>query len=177
MSAIDIVPHIKRAKASHAQEILQIFIDVTKWLRSMGILQWDFTYPDLNIIQKDIRTKSCLIVQIDKEIAAVVSLNQEQDAQYQNVKWKGGQEDIWVIHRLAVKPKFQNQGIATQFCQHLELLAKKEGGKALRLDAYSENPFSNKMYCKLGYHLMKDTLFFHNNPIGFNAYEKILPKD
>lgn len=140
----------------------------------MGVLQWDYSYPDRKIITEDILSNACYIVQIDQKIAAVVSLNQEQDPQYQNISWLGGDDAIWVIHRLAVNPKFQNKGIATQLCAHLELLARQEGAKALRLDAYSDNPYSNKMYVKLGYKLLPEPLYFHGNPIKFNAYEKVL---
>ena len=174
MDGIDITQYIKTPQLSDVNEILQIFTDVTKWLRSMGVLQWDFTYPNTEIISQDIISNSCLVVQVDKEIAAVVSLNQEQDPQYKKVNWMGGEENIWVIHRLAVNGKFQNQGIATQFCNHLENLARAQGAKAIRLDAYCENPYSNRMYQKLGYQLMKEQLYFHGNEIGFNAYEKIL---
>ena len=140
----------------------------------MGVLQWDFTYPDKAIILKDIESTSCFIVKIEGQIAAVVSLNQDQDGQYSRVKWKGGEDDIWVIHRLAVSTKFQNKGIATKLCQHMEEIARQQGAKAIRLDAYSENPYSNKMYLKLGYKVMDEPLFFHGNKVKFNAYEKLL---
>ena len=127
-------------------EIHRIFIDVTTWLRSMGVQQWDFSYPDQEIIRKDIESKSCYVIRIEGIIAAVVSLNQDQDEQYQKVNWKAPEEDIWVIHRLAVNPSFQNKGIATKLCRILEDMAAQNGAKALRLDAYSENPYSCLLY-------------------------------
>lgn len=176
MDVIDIVSYIKRPQIDDLDEIHQIFTDVTTWLRSMDVMQWDFSYPDKDIIRQDIISQSCLIVKVDQQIAAVVTLNKEQDPQYKNITWKGGQKDIWVIHRLAVNPKFQKRGIATQLCQYLESIATAEGAKALRLDAYSKNPYSNKMYLKLGYELRKEPLFFHGNPVHFNAYEKLIKK-
>jgi len=143
-------------------------------LRSIGVNQWDFSYPNKEIIEKDIDTKSSLILRIESQIAAVVSINQEQDEQYKNVNWEAEEDEIWVIHRLAVNPIFQNRGIATKLCSYIEELVKLNGGKAIRLDAYSDNPFSNKMYLKLGYKAMKEYLYFHGNEVPFNAYEKIL---
>ncbi len=171
---IDIKNTIELAKLANINEIHQIFIDVTKGLRSMGVNQWDFSYPNKEIITDDIKSKSCYIIKIKEQIAAVVSLNEDQDVQYKNVNWKAAESGIWVIHRLAVNPTFQNKGIASKLCAYLEELVKAENGKAIRLDAYSENPYSNKMYLKLGYKLMNEYLYFHNNPIPFNAYEKIL---
>lgn len=173
MSKIDISPFIKIATKKDVVEIHNIFVNVTRWLRSMGVMQWDFSYPDVEIITKDIKSDSCLKVEIDGRIAAVVTLNMDQDPQYANISWSGGVDDIWVIHRLAVNPLFQNRGIASQLCKQLEHFALQKGAKAMRLDAYSENPYSNKMYVKLGYKLMDEPLFFHNNPIRFNAYEKL----
>ena len=115
-----------------------------------------------------------MIVKIDGQIAAVVSINQDQDDQYTHVNWGADEDEIWVVHRLAVSPHFQNRGIAKQLCIYIEDIIKSKGGKAIRLDAYSENPYSNKMYQKLGYKAMKEYLYFHGNEVPFNAYEKIL---
>jgi len=166
--------HFTPAKITDISEIHQIFINVTKKLRSIGVMQWDFSYPDLPIIKQDIHSGSCIVLRKSGLIAATVSLNQDQDEQYQKVSWTADEAGIWVIHRLAVSPQFQNQGIATNLCIYLEELAKSKGAKAMRLDAYSENPYSNKMYQNLGYRQMKELLYFHGNPIGFYAYEKIL---
>ena len=171
---IDLKKQLEYANLNDIEEIHSIFVAVTQWLRSMDVLQWDFSYPDKEIITKDIESKSCLVLRINEKIAAVVSLNQEQDPQYQKVRWKGGDNGIWVIHRLAVNPLFQNQGLATKLCLHLEKLVLDSEGKVIRLDAYSENPYSNKMYIKLGYKAMAEQLYFHGNKVPFNAYEKIL---
>ena len=171
---IDIKNSIETAKPSDIEEIHRIFFEVTRWLRSIGVNQWDFTYPNPEIIAEDINSNSCMVIRVDGKIAAVVSLNQDQDQQYTMVNWEAAEDNIWVIHRLAVNPNFQNRGIATNLCYYLEELVRLQGGKAIRLDAYSENPYSNKMYIKLGYKAMKEYLYFHGNKIPFNAYEKIL---
>ena len=58
---------------------------------------------------------------------------------------------FYVIHRLCVNPKFQNQGIGTQTMKHIEKQVLSKGIDVIRLDAFTLNPFALKMYEKLGY--------------------------
>ncbi len=171
---IDIRKLIVLAKVDEIDQIQSVFTDVTEKLRDLGVHQWDFSYPNKTIINEDIQSKSCYLLKINQRIAAVVSLNQEQDDQYKNVNWDAPEEHVWVIHRLAVHSDFQNRGIATRLCQFLEKLAFENGAKCIRLDAFSKNPYSNRMYLKLGYKAMKELLYFHGNNTPFIAYEKIL---
>ena len=55
------------------------------------------------------------------------------------------------MHRIVVNPEFQNQGIGTKTMSHLINELKKAGIESLRLDVFSENPYSQSMYHKLGF--------------------------
>lgn len=86
-----------------------------------------------------------------KEIVAVYVLNQECDEEYQNGNWNYPNARYYIIHRLCVNPKFQNQGIARQVMQHIEKELQNKGIESIRLDAFTENPYSLKLYQSLGY--------------------------
>ncbi len=167
----------RRAKLTEKLTILEIFSLVTDWMMEKGIRQWDYSYPNINTITEDIQANSkWLAVSDEKNIIGTITINQRFDEQYSGISWDEtiAQTDVWSIHRLAVHPDYFGNGIGENLCLFAEKLVKENGGKSIRLDAYSENQISNKLYEKLGYELKEGKLFFHNNEIPFNAYEKLL---
>ena len=56
-----------------------------------------------------------------------------------------------LIHRICVNPKFQNKGIATQTLKYIETYCKTNGYGTIRIDCFTDNPYSLKLYDKAGY--------------------------
>lgn len=73
------------------------------------------------------------------------------DEQYIKGAWKYADVPYYVIHRLCVNPAFQNQGIAGWTLKHIEEQLTEWGIHAIRLDAFTENPYAIKLYEKMGY--------------------------
>ena len=64
-----------------------------------------------------------------------------------------------VIHRLCVSPHMQGQGVGTRMMQMIERMLCKQGIQSIRLDAFSKNPYSLKLYQKLGYSTVGEALW------------------
>lgn len=139
------------ADEKELQEIINIFSDAVEEMNKHNIFQWDKVYPDKHIIENDIRNKQLYVGKIHSEIACVYVVNNECDEEYTNGNWKYPNATYAVIHRMCVNPKFQNQGIGAITLNHIEEKLKNEGVETIRLDAFSLNPFSLKMYYKNGY--------------------------
>lgn len=90
---------------------------------------------------------------ISGRIASIYVLNQESDDDYINGRWEYADLPYCVIHRLCVNPDFQNMGVAGRTMKHIEAEVLKMGIKAIRLDAFTENPFALKLYHSLGYRI------------------------
>ncbi len=116
------------------------------------IFQWDALYPDEEILREDICKKQLYVGVIDGQIAVIYVLNRECDEEYQNGKWKHEEQDFYVIHRLCVNPFFQKRGVGRMTMQHIEKEVLLKGVQAIRLDAFTENPFALRLYHYLGYH-------------------------
>lgn len=78
-------------------------------------------------------------------------MNQDCDEQYRNGNWKHVGEPYYVVHRMCVHPAFQNQGIARRTLLHIEEQLAGWGIHAIRLDAFSENPYALRLYEHMGY--------------------------
>ncbi len=140
-----------KATKEQIKEVFSVFSAAINNMENQGIHQWDEIYPDLPTITEDIAKNQMYIGMIDGKIAVCFVLSEECDEEYKNGKWQWPDSKFCVIHRLCVNPKFQNQGIATQTMEYIEKLCKEAGYDSIRLDCFTENPYSRKLYDKAGY--------------------------
>ena len=121
-------------------------------MESNGIHQWDEVYPDKEEFLNDLNGKNLFVGEKDGEIAVVFVLNKWQDKAYFSAEWSYTGEQFCVLHRLCVNPKFQNQGIAKGTLKYIEEKLKTAGIKSIRLDVFTENPYSLRLYENFGFH-------------------------
>ena len=140
-----------KATKEQIKEIFSVFSAAVNHMEQQGIHQWDKIYPDLQTITEDISKNQMYVGTIDGKIAVCFVLSEEYDEEYKNGKWQWPDSKFCVIHRLCVNPEFQNQGIATKTMEYIHNLCKSEGYDSIRLDCFTENPYSKKLYDKAGY--------------------------
>ena len=123
-------------------------------MEKADIHQWDEIYPTKDDIAQDIQKNQMYIGIEGKKIAVCFTLSEECDEEYKNGKWQYPEAKFNVIHRLCVNPAFQNKGIATQTIKYIEELSKSLGYEEIRLDCFTQNPYSQKLYNKAGYSIV-----------------------
>lgn len=141
----------RMATLEDLQEICNLFDDAVETMIQNKIFQWDEFYPTKKDFRKDIEREQLYIGLLDERIAVVYVINQRCDEQYIKGAWKYADVPYYVIHRLCVNPAFQNQGIAGRTLKHIEEQLTGWGIHAIRLDAFTENPYAIKLYEKMGY--------------------------
>ncbi|MGN0738726.1 MAG: GNAT family N-acetyltransferase [Treponema sp.] len=145
----------RKATEADTDTIIAFVRNAIKVLDSQGIFQWDEVYPAREDFASDIAREEAFVAEIacgeNKAIAAVFTLNTECDEEYKNGEWKYNGDDFIVIHRLCVNPEFQQKGLGSQICRHIIDEARQNDKKAIRLDAFSQNPLSLRMYEKFGF--------------------------
>ena len=140
---------IIKAGINDLEKISKMYRDAIDNLNQIDIDQWDEVYPNKLTLKEDIEKQELYkIISGDKLLGAVV-INQETDEEYANGHFED--DNYAVVHRLCVDPKNQNQKIGYRAMMMIENLLKEQGISSIRLDAFSKNPFSLKMYEKLGY--------------------------
>ena len=120
-------------------------------MEKQGIHQWDEIYPDKEILRQDILKNQMYIGEKNNNIAVCFVLNEECDEEYKKANWICPDAKFCIIHRLCVNPLFQNQGIAKESMEYIENLCKSSGYDSIRLDCFTKNPYSQKLYNKAGY--------------------------
>ncbi|MFT4663501.1 MAG: GNAT superfamily N-acetyltransferase [Polaribacter sp.] len=159
------------AKLTDIPSVHQLFVRCTDALLAAGIKQWHYDYPGETHIRKDVEAGETYVIREGKECLATITLNGQQDEQYQAINWKYAGEKVLVIHRLAVHPKAQGRGLAKALCSFAAAFAKKQQYNCIRLDAYAGNPGSNALYEKLGYDKAEGLCHFHGNEFPFYCWE------
>jgi len=142
---------IRKADTDDLYNICSVFEKAIHVMNENNIPQWDERYPSQEIIREDILNNQMYLGEIENQIACVFVLNQQYDVEYENGNWKYKDSFFTVVHRLCVNPQFQKQGVGTKTMQIIENMLKNEGTDAIRLDAFSLNPYALRMYEKLGY--------------------------
>ncbi|HEY8908873.1 MAG TPA: GNAT family N-acetyltransferase [Desulfosporosinus sp.] len=144
---------IIEASERHIEGIISVCKDCSQNMANNLIEQWDEVYPNKEVFLNDIRNDSLYIAVSNnsEEIIACIVLNEYQDPEYREIKWKYDREKIAVIHRLMVHPKHEGKGIAQHLARFIEKLAKEKQYGAIRLDVFVKNPRAVSFYKKLGY--------------------------
>ena len=140
-----------KANINDLEEIYTLYQNAIIAMEKDNIHQWDEIYPDKDILKEDITKNQMYIGKTDNKIAVCFVLSEECDEEYKNGCWKYPDSRFNVIHRLCVNPLFQNQGIAAKTLEYIENLSKSEGYDSIRLDCFTQNPYSRKLYDKAGY--------------------------
>lgn len=140
-----------KANINDLEEIYSLYQNAIIAMEKDNIHQWDEIYPDKDILKEDITKNQMYIGKTDNKIAVCFVLSEECDEEYKNGFWKYPDSRFNVIHRLCVNPLFQNQGIAAKTLKYIENLSKSEGYDSIRLDCFTQNPYSRKLYDKAGY--------------------------
>lgn len=140
-----------KADISQLEEIFSLFQNAIITMDKANIPQWDEVYPAKEHIMQDIQNNQMYIGKIGQKITVCFVLSEECDEEYKNGKWQYPDTRFTVIHRLCVNPEFQNQGIAAKTLEYIENLCKTQEYESIRLDCFTKNPYSQKLYNKAGY--------------------------
>lgn len=163
---------IMQAHQEHAPKILELISACVQALRKQGLDQWDEIYPAEEIVRKDVRAGSVYFLEKNGRYLAAITLNEEQDPAYKTIRWQGG-EPVLVIHRLCVHPASQGKGIAGRLMDFAEQYAEQNGYASIRLDAYTPNSASIRLYKGRGYQVSGEVYFPRRSAL-FYCFEKIL---
>lgn len=164
---------IKLCKSHQSKEAFSILQNCRTDLDKQGILQWIDNYPTLNIVENDILNGHLYCAMHANICVGVISINDKQDPEYSTVAWNDSTGKILVVHRLAVDPSYQAQGIARALMDFVEQYGVDNNYSSVRLDAYSENERVLKFYINRGYQ-KRGEVFFPGRRSVFFCYEKFL---
>jgi len=164
---------IQKAKIRDIVSIMLMYSSCVKGMLLSGNNQWNETYPNHEIILKDISNGTYYIAIKNSEIIAGINIDENQDKQYMSINWKDKNSNFLVVHRLGIKHEYWSGGIGKQLMTFVESLALNKGCNSVRLDTYSQNKSAMGFYKKIGYNKLGSIKLEANKDLYY-CFEKIL---
>src|ERR1700727_1058676 len=164
---------IRLATKDDLPSLIALVRRVVPLMRATGNMQWDNTYPNEAVLQRDIDLNQLWVAVVANNIAGVAAVTMDQDPDYTQVGWNI-EEPAIVVHRLAVDPAFRGQGAAGALMQKAEEVAVERGITVLRVDTNTQNEATQRLFPKLGYSLAGEISLVYRPGLRFLCYEKRL---
>jgi ribosomal protein S18 acetylase RimI-like enzyme len=142
---------IRKANKSDLGNIMLMYNSCVNGMLKNGIDQWDSSYPNVDVILADLKARTYFVAEENGEIIGGINIDQNQDDTYLALDWEDKRNQFLVVHRLAVKVEFWNDGIGKSLMLFTENLVTEKGLNSIRLDTYSGNPKAMEFYRRLGY--------------------------
>ena len=162
---------IRLAQKSDLDRVLQITRLCAREMESRKVFQWNEHYPDRQSFVNDINNNELYVYCIQDMVIGCVSICAFMDEVYSKVSWKTDGKNSVYIHRLAVDPKHQKQGIGSKLMDFAENESKLRGFESIRLDTFSQNIVNQNFYEKRGYVKLEDIYFPLQSEHPFHCYE------
>jgi ribosomal protein S18 acetylase RimI-like enzyme len=154
-------------------DLIALVRRVVPLMLAAGNLQWDETYPNEEVFERDISLGQLWIADADSRIAGIAAITMDQEPNYAQVGWDIDEPAI-VVHRLAVDPAFRGAGVAGALMQKAEEVAVERGITVLRVDTNTQNEATQRLFPKLGYLLAGEISLQFRPGLRFFCYEKRL---
>jgi ribosomal protein S18 acetylase RimI-like enzyme len=158
---------LQRASITDYEYVLAFYDDMIE--RSPGIeryARWQKgKHPTAEDIKAFIQEGSLYLHKEQDVIVGAVVVTMCQGEDYHAIEWsqKVADDEVAVIHLLAVNPDKQDAGIGSKMILEAIQLAKNNGKKAVRLEATSSNTPVHKLYERLGFEYRgKQRLYVEN---------------
>ena len=164
---------IRPATLNDIPSIMQLIAEVVPAMNAAGNLQWDSTYPNAGVFEKDIALDQLWVADAEGAIAGIAAITTDQEPEYAAVGWNLDETAI-VTHRLAVSFRYRGQGVAAKLLQQAELEAIKRGIKILRIDTNTNNTAAQQLFPKAGYLYAGEIGLGFRPNLRFYCYEKRL---
>nr|WP_315396129.1 GNAT family N-acetyltransferase [uncultured Sphingobacterium sp.] len=162
----------RQATAGDAVEIWKILEKAIKRRKEDGSTQWQDGYPNLSVIENDIKNSVGYVLVDDDIITGYCAILINDEPAYANIKgaWLTN-GDFVVYHRVAISEKYLGQGLAQRILQHIEDFALKHNIYSVKVDTNFDNTGMLWILQKMCYHYCGEVTF-RGSPR--KAFEKIL---
>ena len=146
---------IRRAKKVDIDSLEKIYESIhdgeEKGLTTIGWIR--DIYPTRKTAEDALNRNDLFVMVDENKIVAVAVINQIQVDEYKYAAWKHSAKDdeIMVLHGLAVDPCQKGKGYGKAFVAFYENYAKEHKCAALRMDTNVRNSRARSLYQSLGY--------------------------
>ena len=164
---------LRKASVEDLPDILKIKEKVVPIMQASGNGQWSDKYPNEERFREDVEDGSLYVCEEDDRIKGFAVVDDKHPYPYDDIPWELTRSDSRALHRMAVDPEFQGQGIASGMMKEIETLLIAEGIKGIHTDTSLENKKMQYQFEKNGYEFKGQLNLDENLKDWYVAYEKV----
>ena len=146
---------IELATIQEYESVIAFYDDVTARTPEMAVYaRWSKgKHPTEEGIRAYINEGSMYLYRNNGKIVGAMAVTMYQSEDYHAIDWSQQvvDDEVAVIHILAVSPDSQGKGIGSEMIQEAIRIALSKGMQAIRLDALASNTPAHKIYKRLGF--------------------------
>jgi GNAT superfamily N-acetyltransferase len=143
---------VRRAHEDDLPRLAELLRACVGEMRKRGIDQWDEVYPTEATLHADVLAGNLYVAAAPgTTIAGSFTVDQREEPEYATVAWRLVARPVGVVHRLMIHPTCQRRGLGRHLMTFAEIAARSAGCRAIRLDAFTGNEPSLRLYANLGY--------------------------
>ena len=179
------MPEIRLAAVGDLDEIWAMVGRAIEHMHAIGNFQWGEDYPTREFYAQDIARGELYVAYTniasatdanatDEMILGVACINTDQSPEYAPLPWRIP-EPAMSIHRMAVDPLVQRQGVASALFAFAEELARSQSIPTLHMDTYAQNERMQALVTGRGYQKVGEVHFGRDaRPLMYPCWEKVL---
>ncbi|GCF82008.1 MULTISPECIES: GNAT family N-acetyltransferase [Bacillus cereus group] len=168
--------NVRKGTMNLLDELDAMYTECKKALLQKKIYQWDDSYPTREHISYHLEQGELYCLFEHDSLVGAVVLNEWQSPEYALIDWSETDGCFLIVHSFVIHPFAQGKGYSKVFLSFWESEAKRKNYTGIRLDAFTGNPVSLRLYEK-NHYICRGAVYFsskqppHN---WYNCYEKIL---
>jgi GNAT superfamily N-acetyltransferase len=144
--------HIRAARPDELEVVEGLLVEVSKWLASRGIDQWQYP-PHRDRIMKALARGECFLAFRGNQAVGTIQVDEHADPEFWTEEDRP--EDALYVHRMAVSRSVEGEEIGTVLLDWAARRAAAAGKPLIRLDAWKTNSGLHRYYLGQGFQLVR----------------------
>jgi hypothetical protein len=145
----------RKATKTEINQIMNIFSQAQEHLRLKGVNQWQNNYPNLEIIEKDIKNENGYVITKNSKVIAFITVIFSPEISYEIIydgKWISNGEYA-VVHRMAIDNDYKKTILASfsLLLKNIEQICLNKNIYSIKTDTHRNNLSMQKILKKNGF--------------------------
>ena len=140
---------IRQAVPDDGPAVEAMLLEAAQWVDALGVRMWDESELGSDLIAAEIRAGQFFVAECGGDPAGVIRFQLEDRLFWPDIP----QHESAFVHRLAVRRRYQGQGVSTALLEWAVDRAQALGKRYLRLDCDEARPKLRSLYEHFGFEL------------------------
>lgn len=166
----------RKAEKEDLKAMTTLIQEAVENFRADGVDQWQYGYPNAQILEDDISRQTSYVLEENGEIIGMMNLQQVPDASYAEIDGSWLSDFPYTsFHRVCVSGAHKGKGCAGILFRAAEEISRSLGFSAVRIDTHEDNLAMRRAIFKNGFRFCGTIRLADGEEAGAPrlAYEKV----